>query len=953
MTENEFFKMLNNIDDELIVGAKPAADAAEENADVEVNPSASDPAEMYGGSGRPVTIAPKRRPIWKTVMAAAACLMVIGAAIGVGIAVNKQRGKLPVDPGTVSSGSDPAGSDYSDNISNSGYPEDAIYKYEGDFSELKPEPYAIVDMEPPHNFFELAYGSDLIVVGTFVDDARQNQPLTGKLDMEGMTFRGRSFNKLRVDEVYKGNVVVGTEIVISDSYFVNDGKLMYISSYTSSPMIKGDKWVYFLNKGYEVYSSVMAYCGRSPVPGVENSALSDNVSGMPGDVMRYPDIKKMLEKDPSVLRMIRIDYDGKRYNTVGFMDLNGVHYLVGATKTQYEAGENIEVIGVVENNTDYTIGLYTMENSGGGCHGPVLTYISSGDLCLEDVDSVFQMTDWSHYTELVEPGTIYYQPMRFSTYQVDHFYSKFSDEYVPLGEYRCDAGIRFVEDPEIPDRGPQEYVPYGISFNIEVIDPVRETTERERVKYDGKTYIIISQGKFDGVTLKVGITKDQFEAGDDVEVIAIVENHTGNSIGLYTPNGSHGLAHEEVRTYLKNDDYYLTDASAAGLIVTCAESSYVLPSGATYSQPMRFSTYHERYSPEDTVIAEFVPLGIYKGTAGITLLSEPNNTSSHSERYSVNFEVEVVNTHDSYEFTMEEFPGVSFKCDGNVLTANGSELYRGTPIKNLYLIDLNGDGKRELCSTVYMEAQEEYRLVTDQRIMAYNYANGKLYELADRGQYDYRIEIEGGYEAPDTYQIYRVYAVKSKYSKYSTTNTYPIWRKELALDIMTGITEPNMKIKEFYKGVTEYKPGSTFYMGEFSLTRFDVSGSTIEMTRNGGTTENLFTSNDHIEKVYLADLNSDGRREIIVESYTRPLQSPAMTLGKPEKMLTYFDLENETGMNLWPPRTGADITLIYDDYSIHILYEGRRDPWVLSTGRFEQLGKNPDAWDLENWQEMF
>lgn len=944
MTENKFFQMLNNIDDELIAGAKQTSDPeAELYGDIKPLKLGEVPqSELYNNS-KPTKMQLKRRPIWKSFAAAAACLMVIGAALGVGIAVNKQRNKLTVDPV----------SGVSDSI-NSNYPETAVYQYEGDFSELEPFSYAIADLSStPQNLFELAYESDLIVVGTFVDDAWQDQPLTGNLynRSEG-GFSGHSYNSLRIDEVYKGNAVVGSEIVIGDYYYVYDGKLIYFAGYSSTPMIRGDRWVYFLKaRANNVYYSTKAYCGRYLVPGDENTfALADKFSDRSGMWIIYPEVEKMLDKDPSALRMISIDYEGKSYNTVGYKDCDGVKLLVGTTKTKYEVGEYVEVIGVVQNDTDEQIALF--KNNTGYDNQEIITSVYKDDLDLIDADTVDRMVSFGSSRYLISPGEIYYQPMRFSTYkEYDYNNHKFLDEYVPLGVYKCGSGIRLLRgDDEIHNATDGKH--YSVGYEIEIVDSNAENTERDTLTYDGKTYNILRRGDYNGVKLIIGTTKDQYQAGDDVEVIAVVENNTDKPIGLWTPNGSHGRAHEEVITNLKNDDYYLIDASAAGMIVTCVESSYVLPSGATYYQPMRFGTYHERYSPEDTVIAEFVPLGKYKGTAGITLLSEPNNTSSHSEKYSVNFEVEVVNTHDSYEFTMEEFPGVSFKCDGETLTANGSELYRGTPIKNLYLIDLNGDGKRELCSTVYMEAQEEYRKVTDQRIMAYNYANGKLYELADRGQYDYRIEIEGGYEAPDNYQIYRVYAVKSKYSKYSTTDTYPIWRKELALDLMTEITEPNMKIKEFYKGVTEYKPGSTFYMGEFSLTRFDVSGSTIEMTRNGETTENLFTSNDHIEKVYLADLNSDGRREIIIESYTRPLKSPSMTLGEPEKMLTYLDIENETGVNLWPPKLHADISLTIDDGHLHILYEGKKDPTVLSTGRFDALAKS-EGWDLDQWQEMY
>lgn len=95
------------------------------------------------------------------------------------------------------------------------------------------------------------------------------------------------------------------------------------------------------------------------------------------------------------------------------------------------------------------------------------------------------------------------------------------------------------------------------------------------------------------------------------------------------------------------------------------------------------------------------------------------------------------------DFTLPEFDGVTFKWRSDKITAekNGNEtvLFSGMPVWGVYLADLNGDGKREICSTVSMGSG-----IVDNRILAYDYANGKLYELQDRPTSDYSLTIKDG-----------------------------------------------------------------------------------------------------------------------------------------------------------------------------------------------------------------
>lgn len=109
---------------------------------------------------------------------------------------------------------------------------------------------------------------------------------------------------------------------------------------------------------------------------------------------------------------------------------------------------------------------------------------------------------------------------------------------------------------------------------------------------------------------------------------------------------------------------------------------------------------------------------------------------------------------DSKEITLPEFPEVTFRwrSKGVEAIANGkaATLYAGSPVWNLYFCDLTGDGLPELCSeTSYGSG------IVDDRITVYDYAEGKVYDLNDRGFYDYNLELKNG----------RLYLLQYRYPK--------------------------------------------------------------------------------------------------------------------------------------------------------------------------------------------
>lgn len=95
------------------------------------------------------------------------------------------------------------------------------------------------------------------------------------------------------------------------------------------------------------------------------------------------------------------------------------------------------------------------------------------------------------------------------------------------------------------------------------------------------------------------------------------------------------------------------------------------------------------------------------------------------------------------DFTLPEFPGVVFSwTQYHVMDKHDNdkwELFAGNPVWGVYLYDLNGDGKREICSTVSVGSG-----IVDDRIYVCDYANGKYYELEGRGVCNYSLRFHDG-----------------------------------------------------------------------------------------------------------------------------------------------------------------------------------------------------------------
>lgn len=427
--------------------------------------------------------------------------------------------------------------------------------------------------------------------------------------------------------------------------------------------------------------------------------------------------------------------------------------------------------------------------------------------------------------------------------------------YTPVTPKQGRYPLPFSENKKMLNVGEYGYYGYDDSSSSDLCDPNIDTIYADTLEAFG---LGVSEN-FDGVELSVVLNDNTFDVDDDIRVKATVRNTTDEPIGLFMPVQGEG-SHTEIFTAIVHGGYALTDVDTEDKVFNDAIASHIVQPGEEYVQEMTFR------------LKEKLEQGKYNGRAFIQLLSDPNDETSETTEHSVAFSLTVgeddskpadVTQNDvtkvyeygggkTEEWIMPEFPGVSCRCDGEGVSVlldgdNGADeygyfLYTGMPIEDVYLADLNGDGKRELVSTAAFGSG-----IIDSRVYAFDFASGVRYTLCDRGNYDYTLAANNGV----------LTVLKFKYND-STFNNEPVSEQPLTLDMMT--TDGSVYVFKGFeaaKWTMDELPGITF--------RADRSG--IFAKRKDGSESNIAVDSEYdlITCVYLYDNDGDGKREIIFE----------------------------------------------------------------------------------------
>lgn len=816
MKKEDLFNALSDIDENLIARAKEAEEVFAE------------PKQF---------IAAKKGFSWK--IPAAACVALAGVAATIVAVMINQGGTLPYDPNSTNpSGSEitsapdtsyietEATTDSYDITEAPGghhdripeeyddlYPMAAVYEYDGDLSEVTAI-YPEIDIKLYSDYDELAGESDIVVMGTFMDNTRQDVDPNGLYNGSSIY----SYNRFRIEKILKGENIVseGEDIIIGESYGVFNNRL---SAYTLlTPMIKGDSWVYFLSKtdfggGKTLYYTVGDYQGRYAAPDRENFPLPANWDITERNISDgnniYSAICTLLGKhDGTDREPFEAEYPEGLYPYTGdYSEITDadVPKNLAEGRTQYYTYEELEkasdavVIGTfidcphqnvdpVPDEGPFGVAITSYNKFRVEC---VLSLGSTTDIKVGDV-VIIQQVIGVYGNELMSVSGL--TPMIKGDSWVyflrgnDGVFTAAGDSdgrYPPLGRtpntklpfYDNDLGVTDmaafkqdiydtlkqkltvsepVAEPSHPtaqseadiDAYLADLYPYtGDYFEIDdypdtayhAFDNVKrystyaETASASDIVVMGtfvsdpyqyidpsknqNALFFISYGKFK--VEKVLKSDGSVNEGD----IILVSQHT--AVCGEKLKSSYGL------TPIINGDSWVYFLTGHGGFYTVQEPDrrYPVPGRTNTKLPScnnKKGVYHESWFNDDIygVINEKLNPQLTETVKVISGQSLDAGFDFTKSGYFDISEYEDIYFHYNYEKVEAVIDGVSH------------QLYSGMPIVNVYLCDLNGDGKREICSAVYMGSG-----MIDSRLYAYDVANDTLYQLENRGNYDYSIDI--------------------------------------------------------------------------------------------------------------------------------------------------------------------------------------------------------------------
>jgi len=674
MRPDDIFEALSDIDEDLIAGAK----------------------HIEGGDSQVIVI--KRAPLWKTIAgwgAAAACLvvLVVGGVFGIKY-FSGRNAALDSDTSGASDTSVWKSDCHAYNPPE--YPKEAKYVYTGDYSELAVNKSAEVDRIIYTDFAALKEESELIVVGEFTDDPRQCFDPAGKEVTQVLDRfdQQNSFNRFRADRVIKGDLPEGEEIIIAQNGYVYDGRFEHYSNLT--PMLKGDKWVYFLTRyGNEnFYSPLGLSDGRYPVPGTEHEfVLCDNVYGV-FDMSEfrsevYDEVKRIMS------------YPNEKV----VKDFDGVVLTVMTNGKSFAPDDEIYVRATVRNNTDKPIGLW-MPVQGENTHTEIDTRITRGLYSLTDV-SATGVANCALDSHIIEPGGEYVQNMTFK--------ANFKGEVGETGEYKGRAAIFLLDDPnDVGSKVTVRLVEFSLTIGGE------ETADRSVEKvYD--TYA-------DSDTVRW--TMDEFPG--------VIFNCDGDSVtalteGVKDADGNEVYASQTLYSGMPVCDVYLADLNYDGkreIISTVCMGSGIVDvhvEAYDFAGNVHYTLENRMYC--DYALKEDGGRLIVQTSRYMENEVMTEETLSLDMMYGHPIErpVAVISRSSDVSWVMEEFPGVTFRADFLGISAdNGIQtpIYKDVIVYDVMLCDINNDGKREIITQIKKSTDGH------DAVRAYDYANGVCYEYS-------------------------------------------------------------------------------------------------------------------------------------------------------------------------------------------------------------------------------
>ncbi len=780
------------------------------------------------------TAQPVYKPLWKTLLPVAACAAALCAASVLGV---KYFGRTEVSE--ISEFSEPYASLVSDvKVPDAAlveeefkYPEDAEYvtsraAFTGDELRLNWEPEkSVSDFEYAENYDELAAKSDLIIAGTIADETRQN------IDPEASPTEGGevySYGYLNVESVIKGEVKLGENVLIRQNSAISRDGAEYVLRMKDalSPMFKGDRWVYFLEKNGDFYKPVNGAQGRYPMPGSNNIALDEGAFDSFGtleDSIRardeiYATVGKQLT---TLIQHIEIPKDGS--DVTFYLEEQGFSYSAserGISVVMTENFDSAEQTRILESRKMldlyiYDIGgdgrrdLFAVVNSNGAQSIVVIgggAYDMDGDIVCGPVYSLVGNFEFDYDIE-EENGVLYAVKRKFQKPWEQTIPEELSREPISLEKMEM-VEIGLPERITIPSDGSETI------FTLDDGSGIKYTASREGVFADGKCLI---EGELESLYL------EKLDKSGAKLICAAVSRNGAGTVEI--------LADKLYRLTGKPHDIYDVEAKSYSL-----EFEY---------GTLNLVTTTEQY---DTSTDDKIPIYFY-----VLDMMTPVSSNDHID------EIKLGNGNKT--FAMEEYPDLTFTVtsENDVLMSDNTDnspakgiFGTGTGLANcgLYLCDLNGDDKRELCVWGSIGSGIDYRFVN-----VYDIANGVYYSKNANGMSElYSLDLRNG----------ELYFVTSEYGNENNE----ISREPLTLEILEKLERSESAYEELCLDVDSQFTLEEYPDYVFTIKTYEKKSNAISISfPNGGSCEYSVGS------AYLSDVDGDGRRELCMNILLTDVES--------------------------------------------------------------------------------
>lgn len=313
--------------------------------------------------------------------------------------------------------------------------------------------------------------------------------------------------------------------------------------------------------------------------------------------------------------------------------------------------------------------------------------------------------------------------------------------------------VKSTVDENLPTVGLDQFYDsiQGISRYLSHNDSEIFDLDDNQVKFN-----VVNSTETEEVRFFVGVAGEEFGLGDEVSVVAAVENVSDKSIGVlvpYTRDDENGAfsnltgTHSEIAVEIKNGSLELQDNVETKYFLDDPHILTIEP-GETYYQLMSFETYYLKENSELGRKHVDVPSGIYNGTAEVSLVSDSGEVSVHS----LDFDINIAEWRACTEFFVNNgmveksdfrfFDGRTFLYKKDGIYYNDYEmpvkLYGGEYVQDWYLYDLNGDCSLEIISTVTANPE------LGDLIYAYDSVDEQLYVLSGFDEYDCRLDRVNG-----------------------------------------------------------------------------------------------------------------------------------------------------------------------------------------------------------------